>query len=309
MTLAAVGPITRAQFEAIREQCDNWGRWGAGDERGTLNHVTPAAVLRALAGVREARTLSLAWPIDTVPGPDNVKPAEHRFTRSYDVDLGDGGALRLASDYLGIDCHGDAHSHIDALSHVAFDGRLYNGVPARPGVERLSIDALKDGIVTRGVLLDLPRLRGTSWIEPGEAVGPLELADAAERAGVTPERGDVLLVRTGHALKRETDGAWQTAATKAGLHPTALPLLQRWEIAAAGFDGDGEAVPSPCDEVALPIHAIAIASMGLTLLDCLYLEQLAAACATLERWEFAVVIAPLRIPRGTGSPVNPIAIL
>jgi kynurenine formamidase len=307
VTLAAAPRLSRREFDAIWDRCRNWGRWGPEDELGTLNHITPARVREAAATVREGLTLSLAWPIDTEAGPDNPKPAVHRMTRAYDVDLGDGGDLRFASDYLGIDCHGDAHSHVDALSHVAYRGRVYGG--GAPGSGTGSIAALKDGIVTRAVLLDIPRLRGVDWVEPGDAVMPAELLEAVERAGVGVRSGDALLVRTGHACRREVNGPWRTAEAKAGLHPTALPLLQEWEVAAAGFDGDGETVPSPCDGVVLPIHAVAIAGMGLTLLDCLYLEELARACASLGRWELMIAIAPLRIPGGTGSPVNPLAIL
>jgi kynurenine formamidase len=307
MTLIETPRVTHAQFEAIRERCSNWSRWGPDDGLGTLNHLTPAHVREAIATVRDGHTLSLAWRLDTALGPDNPKPAEHRFTRAYDVDLGDGGALRLASDYVGIDCHGDAHSHIDALSHVAYQDRLYNGAP--PGAEGHSIEALKDGVVGRGVLLDIPRLRGEPWVEPGEAIMPDELHAAAEAQHVALRSGDVLYVRTGHARRRNAQGPWVTATAKAGLHPTALLLLHEAQIAAAGFDGDGETIPSPCDGVPLPIHAIAIASMGLALLDSLNLEALGEACAARKRWEFMTVVAPLRISGGTGSPVNPLAIL
>lgn len=312
-TVTGSRPITRKEFDEVFEACKNWGRWGP-DERGAINYITADHVRAAAAMVRSGRTVTCSWQLDTKAGPDNPKPVVHHMTMLQDIHIGDSGDLRFTCDFMGIEFHGDAHSHIDALCHVAYKGRLYNGVPVGDavnsfGATRQTMDTAKDGIVGRGVLLDIPRLRGTKWVEPGEAVVADELIAAEESQGVRLQEGDILFFRTGHARKRLDEGPWDSANSKAGLHTTAMPMLHERKIAAIGFDGDGEAVPSNCEGVMYPIHAIGVNAMGLYFLDSLYFEDLAAACEDEERWDFLCVIAPLRLAAGTGSPVNPIAIL
>jgi kynurenine formamidase len=191
---------------------------------------------------------------------------------------------------------------------------LYNGVPVadaldRAGSTRLAVGTMAAGIVSRGVLVDLPRLRGTRWLEPGEAVGPDELMDALAATRLSLDQGDVLLVRTGHGSRRLVDGPWDVSRHRAGLHPTVLPLLHERRVAAVGLDGDPDPMPAVVEGVRYPVLAIGTVAMGMPFLDSLALEDLAAACASEDRWEFLFVIAPLRIPGGTGSPVNPIAVL
>jgi kynurenine formamidase len=214
---------------------------------------------------------------------------------------------------VAFDYHSDTYSHIDALCHVAFEGCLYNGHPAAGitsrGAAVHGIEALKDGLVGRGVLLDIPRLRGASWLEPGQQVRREEL-EAAERAqGVTVGDGDILLVRTGHPRRLAELGSWDTTAARAGLHPTAMPFVAERRVAALGSDGNSDTAPSTTEGVAFPIHVLAINAMGVRLLDYLQLEDLRQACETAGRWEFLFMAAPLRIVGGTGSPLNPIAIL
>jgi kynurenine formamidase len=234
------------------------------------------------------------------------------MTMLPDVDVGS-GSLRFAMDYVAFDYHSDTYSHIDALCHVAFEGCLYNGHPAggitSQGAAVHGIEALKDGLVGRGVLLDIPRLRGVSWLEPGEPVLGEEL-EAAERAqGVTVGDGDILLVRTGHPRRLAELGPWDTAAARAGLHPTAMTFVADRRVAALGSDGNSDAAPSTTEGVAFPVHVLAINAMGVRLLDYLQLEDLGQACEAARRWEFLFMAAPLRIVGGTGSPLNPIAVL
>ena len=134
------------------------------------------------------------------------------------------------------------------------------------------------------------------------------LAGALASGTVRLAEGDILFLRTGHARKRREEGPWEAAVAKAGLHTSVMPLLHERGVAAIGWDGDGETVPSQCEGVAYPIHAIGICAMGLYYADSLSFEDLAVACEQERRWEFFCVIAPLRIEKGTGSPVNPIAI-
>lgn len=305
--------VSAREFAELYERCKNWGRWGPDDEQGALNLITPERVAAAAALVRSGRTISCSWPLDTKAGPDNPKPVVHHMTILQDIHLGDSGDLRFTGDFIGIEFHGDAHSHIDALCHMAYKGMLYNGVPVdlavkSIGASKQTMDVAKNGIIGRGVLLDIPRVRGTRWVEPGDFVYPEELEAAEAAAGTQLQEGDVLLLRTGHARKRREEGPWNAAEAKAGLHATAMPLLHGRAVAAIGYDGDGETVPSQCEGVAYPIHAIGISAMGLYFLDSLWLEDLAVACQEEGRSDFLFVVAPLRIAAGTGSPVNPIAI-
>jgi kynurenine formamidase len=306
--------VSAAQFAQIYQQCKNWGRWGADDQRGALNLITPERVVAAAGLVRAGQTVSCAWPLDTSAGPDNPRPVLHYMTILPDTHLGDNGDLRFAGDFVGVEFHGDAHSHLDALCHVAYQGRLYNGVPAREavtsqGASRQDVEVAKDKITSRGVLLDIPHVRHTRWLEPGDFVYPEDLQAAEELAGTRLRDGDIALVRTGHARRRVEQGPWDAARSKTGLHCMVMLLLHERGIAAIGYDGDGETIPSQCDGVSNPIHAIGINAMGLHFMDSLWLEDLSAACHDHQRWQFLFVVAPLRLTGGTGSPVNPIAIL
>ena len=304
--------VSAAEFTALFNSLKSWGRWGASDERGALNNVTSERVRRAADLVRSGVVVSLSLPVNTTAAPDCPLPAEFRMTQQHDADLGL-GALGFAKDFVGVDYHSDGHTHIDALCHVAYEGRLYNGVEAgsvtAEGAAAEDIDLVKDGLVGRGVLLDVPRLRGVPWLEPGEHVFREDL-EAAERAqGVQISAGDIVFVRTGHARRLVDVGPWDTADLKAGLHPTTMALLAERGIAALGCDGNSDTAPSTTEGVAFPIHVLALNAMGVLLLDYLQFEDLRGACESAGRWEFLCVTAPLRIEGGTGSPVNPLAIL
>jgi kynurenine formamidase len=317
MTTAIERPpnISLAEFEALFESVKNWGRWGPDDVRGTLNYITPEHLKRATGLVRSGRSVSMSLPINTVAGPDNPSPALHHMTQLHDWDIGS-GSLRFATDFLGMNFHGDCHTHIDALCHIAYADRLYGGRPASSvtshGAQALGMDDYADGIVGRGVLLDIPRLRGVPYLEPGVAVTRAEL-EAAERAqGVRLEEGDIFVFRTGHHRRRLERGPWDNGYSgegKAGLHVDTIPWMHERKIAMFMPDGDGETVPSTVDGILYPIHPLQVAAMGMAVSDSLNLEDIAAACDQEQRWEFLVVAAPLRLPRGTGSPFNPIAIL
>lgn len=306
-------PLSRAEFDAIFAHCRNWGRWGPDDQRGALNYLGPDEVKAAAALVRSGRTVSCGWDLDTAAGPDNPNPVTHGMTFGFDETFDESGDLRIAGDEFAMTIHGDAHSHVDALCHVGFGGFVYNGLTlgeaiGPDGALTQAVTVIKDGIVTRGVLIDMPRLRGTAWVEPGEAVMPEEFLAAEAATGTRLRTGDLLLFRTGHAYKRKTEGPWDAAKAKAGIHATVLPILHERQIVGVGYDGDGEAVPSNCEGIAYPIHAISIPALGWWTMDSLDLDDLAVACAEEGRWEFMLTVAPLRLAGGTGSPVNPIAV-
>jgi hypothetical protein len=184
--------MSEAEFRALFQAVCNWGRWGEADERGALNELTADRITAAARLVRTGETVSLSLPLNTQAGLENPEPAIHSMTLSHDVDIGS-GTVRLAKDFIGVDYHNDSHSHIDALCHVAFDGALYNGRLSASfdaqGATVNTIEAVKDGLVGRGVLLDVPGLRGVSWLEPGDHVFPDELEAAIHGASPSRERG------------------------------------------------------------------------------------------------------------------------
>jgi hypothetical protein len=301
------------EFDRLFQEVSNWGRWGSDDERGTLNFLTPEIVARSAKLVRTGKTVSMARPVDTVASAENISPAIHHMTRCYDISPRDEKDVQYAADFLGCACHGFANSHFDALCHIAYKGRMYNNRPANmvtsQGAMSMDITQYSQGIVGRGVLIDIPRLRNVKWLEPGEAVFAEEL-EAAERAqGVKLEQGDIFVFRVGHDRRRRELGPWDADTEgRAGLHPTAMKLLQKRKIAAFFPDGDGEVIPSPVSSTSIPVHALQIASMGLACADSLQLEDLSRQCEREGRWEFMTMASPLVLQRGTGSLVNPIAI-
>ena len=309
--MTSPGQMTETEFRAVYDQLSSQLPGGPDDRRGALNYITPAEVLTALAEPTLGRTVSLAAPVENWPAPDNPDPAEHRMKEPFGAGVGKG--LSFSLDRIAMNIHGNADSHVDALCHVVFDGELYNGLAAdtvtEKGAAELSIAVAADGIVGRGVLLDVPRSRGVPWLEPGDHVTADDLLAAERDQGVRVGRGDIVCVRVGHRRRRTEQGPWDAAASRAGLHPTLLPLLAERQIAALGSDGNNDTAPSPVAGVDFPVHVLAVNALGLHLLDYLQFTELAQACAAAGRWSFLCVIAPLRLPTGTGSPVNPIAIL
>jgi len=306
--------LSESEFDKLFQTVSNWGRWGTDDQLGTLNFLTPDKIAKAAALIRTGRTVSMSRPIDTIASADNPNPAVHCMTRGYDIPSEMGEPLFVA-DYLACACHGYAHSHLDALCHVGYKGNLYNGralsLVTSVRAQTLDISNYSKGIVGRGVLLDIPRLRKKKWLEPGEAVTVEDIEDAEREEGVRLGEGDLFAFRVGHYQRRIELGPWNVdhgGQGRAGLHPTAMELLHERRVAAFLPDGDGETIPSPVEGVGYPVHALQITAMGLACGDSLQLEELSMACEEERRWEFMVVVSPLRLPGGTGSLVNPIAI-
>ena len=307
MSLADRTPPTPEEYRAYKRRFNNWGRWGADDNLGTLNHITPERRAAAAGLVRDGTTVSLANPLataDVLSGARNANPAQHRMM------IGDSGC----SDFIGVSYHGFANTHIDALCHIyADDAKLYGGRPASditPGGARCnSVDAWREGIVTRGVLYDVPRFRGIEYVTDDAPVHGWELQDIAAAEGTTPQPGDAVLVRMGLAAFWAANPGFEPPWLAPGLHASALEFLYEHDAALLGWDlmeapgQDAYGAPS------LPIHSIAIPYMGLPLLDNANFDALGDACARAGRYEFMLTIAPLVVLGGTGSPVNPIAVL
>ncbi|MFB7463592.1 cyclase family protein [Streptomyces sp. NPDC056224] len=301
--------VSRQEFDALFEAVRAWGRWAAAD-RGAWNRVTAGHVRNAAGLIRSGTVVPLGLPWDTRPGPDNAKPALH-----YMSDLGDVEAPEPSTykDFLAVDYHGKGVSHLDALSHVAYRGQLYDGRAAREEIDaggaRFGAVQALGPLVTKGVLLDLPAALGVAWLEPGHAVHAQDVVAAEKALDVTIRGGDAVLLRSGRFRRREETGPWDPGAASAGWHVDAMPLLAERAIALLGADGDSDVRPSPVEGLHSPVHALAVTAMGVPLLDNLDLEALSAACAEAGRYEFMLVVAPLNVPGGTGSPVNPVAVL
>jgi len=292
----------------------NWGRWGADDERGTLNFIGPDVVRRAAACVRRGKVFSLGLAF-AVDGPQigqggRVNPIH--LMSAIDGRLGaDPDAPRYADDFITMPLQ--CATQWDSLAHVYYGGQLYNGAPASTigaaGATRNAIDRVGSGVLSRGVLLDVARVRAVDRLRPGEVITPADL-EAAERAeGVTVGVGDVLLVRTGHLhvfkVDRDREGYMRQMP---GLGLACVEWLHARQVAAVATDTSAvEVIPFEDPTIPLPVHALCIRDMGLTLGEMFDLDELAADCAADGVWDCLLSAPPLRVTGGVGSPLNPLA--
>ena len=303
--------LSADEFRALYDRVKHMSLQGPADRRGALNNISSSQVVAAASDVWRGRSVSLAAPMESEAALDNPDPVVHQMTHAG-ISSGPASGLSFAMDRVTLNIHGNADSHIDALCHVIFDGILYNGLSpgavTAAGVTELSIEVAGSGIVGRGVLLDIPRVRGVPWLEPGDHVTADDLIAAEAAQEVRIEQGDLLFVRVGHRTRRRALGPWDAAKARAGLHPAALELLAERRIAALGSDGNNDTAPSAAQDVDFPVHVLAVNAMGLHLMDWLQFDDLVTVCEELNRWSFLCVVAPLRLRAATGSPVNPIAI-
>ena len=298
---AARFPRNADEFDTMFQQVKNWGRWGADDQLGAANLITEAKRKQALGLAKSAITVPLAHPPLKDAAPDNGSPFNHTMNRG------------LSTDTYSVSYHGYAHSHIDALCHILYKNQTYNGyareeVLTEKGCTRLGIQNLKDGIVTRGVLIDIPRLRGLDYLEPGTPIFVEDIEAWEKKARVKVAPGDAIFVRTGRWLRREKLGPWPVGRNQAGLHASIAPWLKERGVAFLGGDGAQDVTPSLVEGITLPVHTLAITALGIDILDNQDLEAVAATAARLNRWEFLLVVAPVPVTGGTGFPVNALAI-
>jgi kynurenine formamidase len=200
---------------------------------------------------------------------------------------------------------------MDALCHMFYQGKMYNGYSQQEvtakGSGRLAITNVKNGIFTRGILMDIPRLKGVPYLEPGQAIYPEDLDAWEKRAGIKVEPGDVVLIRTGRWARRANKGPWDIASKAPGLHASCARWLKQRDAAMLGSDAASDVMPSGIDGVAQPIHQLVLIAMGMPIFDNLDLEAVSSAANQRKRWDFLLTAAPLAVPGGTGSPLNPIA--
>ena len=303
--------LGEADIERLMEELSNWGRWGADDQLGAANLITPEKRLEALALATEGITVSLAHRLLQDEADDVPSPFGRRMLGVPDATVASaffGGV----SDNYQISYHGYSHSHIDSLCHILHKGQMYNGVSqdtiTEAGCSNASIVNLQGGIVTRGVLVDVPRLKGVPYLEPGTPIYVEDLDAWEEMAGVTVRPGDAVFIRTGRWARRAEVGPWTISENAAGLHASTMPWFKSRDVSFMGSDAALDVVPSLVDGVRLPVHLLTIVAMGVDLFDNQDLEALAETAASLNRWEFTLAAGPLAVETGTGSPINALAI-
>ena len=303
--------LDQADIERLVEELSNWGRWGEDDQLGAANLITPEKRLAALALATEGITVSLAHRLIEDEADDVPLPFGRSMLGVPDAEAASaffGGV----SDRYEISYHGYSHSHIDSLCHILHKGQMYNGVSqdtiTEAGCSNASIVNLQGGIVTRGVLVDVPRLKGVPYLEPGTPIYVEDLDAWEEMAGVTIQPGDAVFIRTGRWARRAEVGPWNISQNAAGLHASTMPWFKSRDVSFMGSDAALDVVPSLVEDVRLPVHLLTIVAMGVDLFDNQDLEALAETAASLNRWEFTLVAGPLAVENGTGSPVNALAI-
>ena len=304
-------PTTEA-LDALFDALSNWDTWGRDDQRGTLNYLTDDRRLSAAGLVRTGESISLAHDLATEPMPEHPHPVQHHMLASGDaLDSNGIDGYEAARDHLALEVHGLWTTHVDALSHMFVKGLMYGGRPASEvrsdGARSNTVLTMADGVVGRGVLLDIPRATGCAYFDQGRLVTVADLEEAERVQGVTVGTGDIVLIAWGREARRKEKRGFDGFA---GLHPDCLTWLHEREVAVLGSDGISDPIPfAGTDQWPFPIHQIAIVAMGLPLIDNVKMAQLAERCAALGRWEFLFTMGPLRLVKGTGSPVNPVAVL
>lgn len=298
--------LTKADIDRMMTELSNWGRWGKDDQLGALNLITPAKRKQAALLVREGASVSLARETNKDREPDNPNPYEH--TMNLTGANADG---QWSVDTFSILFHGYQHTHLDALCHIFYQGKMYNGFSQKEvtakGAEKLSISNLKEGIFTRGVLMDMAALKGAPYLEPGAAIYPDDLDAWEKRAGIKVGPGDAVFIRTGRWARRAAKGAWEIDKGSAGLHASTARWLKQRDVALLGSDAASDVLPSGVEGVTHPVHLLTLNAMGVYIFDNCDLEALSAAAAKRKRWTFLLTAAPIPITGGTGSPLNPIA--
>jgi len=311
-------PPSEAEVRGYLRSLSNWGRWGAEDELGTINLITPAKRVAAARLVRDGVSVTCARPIATDITADTTIPplrfmvdsGEGRDTASPERNL----ERRGAAEFIGMVFHGYTITHVDTPAHYFWDGKLYNGrscnlVTSREGATVESVEVLRDGVVSRGVLLDVARVRGVESLEGAQGVMPEDLEAAEKAHGVRVESGDILLVRTGYYGRRLARGPVNPMqAGSPALHVACCPWLRERGVAMIGTDTHNDVAPHPYPAMGNSFHVVSLVAMGLWLIDNANLEDLGRACDERRRWEFLLTVAPLRLKNVTGSPVNPIAV-
>lgn len=298
--------MTKADIDRLMKDLSNWGRWGKEDQLGTLNLITPAKRKEAAALVKEGVSVSLARESNKTTEPDNPNPYHH----TMNLTGADAGG-QWSADTFSVLYHGYQHTHMDALCHIFYQGKMYNGFSQQEvtakGAAKLAITNLKQGLFTRGVLMDMAALKGVPYLDGTVAIYPADLEAWEKRAGIRVGPGDAVFINTGRWARRAAHGPWDAEKGTAGLHASCARWLKERDVALLGSDAASDLLPSGIDGVTHPVHLLALNAMGVHIFDNCDLEALSAAAAQRKRWTFLLTAAPLPITGATGSPLNPIA--
>jgi kynurenine formamidase len=290
----------------MMQSLSNWGRWGKEDQLGALNLITPQKRKDAAALVQEGLPISLARNAICTE-TFNSPPFEHRM-----IETGHTPGAGSSADIYSVQYHGYTQTHLDALCHVFYQGRMYNGFSQRcvtdEGAGKLSVINIKNGMFTRGVLMDFPGHWKIKYLKGDHVILPQHLDAWESETGVKIESGDAVFIRTGRWTRYATEGEWDVEAGSAGLDASCMPWFQERDVAILASDLALDVMPSGVADVRLPVHLITIVAMGVPIIDNCDLQDAAEMAAKLKRWVFLLTSEPLAVERGTGSPVNPIAI-
>jgi len=309
LALSAQSPqkLTKADIDRWMTELSNWGRWGKDDQLGTVNLITPAKRREAAALVRSGVSVSLSRTAETEKAADNNLPFQHVMTSTGANPSGGSYAV----DTYSVSYHGWAHTHMDSLCHMFYQGKMYNGYSqqetTKSGANKLAITNFRNGIFTRGILMDIPRMKGVPYLEPSQAIYPEDLDAWAKKAGFQVEPGDVVFIRTGRWARRAAKGPWDASKSSAGLYASCARWLKQHDVAMVGSDGASDVMPSGVDGVTQPIHQLVLIAIGMPIFDNCDLEALSEAANREHRFVFLITASPLTVGGGTGSPLNPIA--
>ena len=296
---------TKSDVDRLMKELSNWGRWGKDDQLGAYNLITPSKRKEAASLVKEGISVSLAHDVEKVAGPDNNNPFKHTIEDAGPY------ANEYYLDSYAVNYHGFAHTHMDSLCHMFHNGQMYNGFSTKElnksGAQKLAITGFKNGILTRAILMDIPKLKGVPFLAAGTAIYPEDLDAWEKKTGVKVRSGDVVLIYTGRWAARKKNGAWEIGKNAAGLHASCAKWLKQRDVAILGSDGASDVLPSQVAGVSQPIHQLVLIAMGMPILDNLDMEALSAMAAKLNRYDFMLSASPLAVAGGTGSPLNPIA--
>jgi kynurenine formamidase len=294
--------LTDEELEAMFRRCSNTGRWGPDDELGTLNYITPAKRIAAAALVKTGEIVSVGRDLSTKQSKSNAQPVSH-------IMMFSDAKSPSCTDYFSIFPHGMVVTHMDALCHFSYNDQWYNGRKrseslSASGAKWGSVYAQRQGIFTRGVLLDVAAARNVKWYQPDEYVTVADFEAAEKRQHLRVEPGDAIFVRTGME-RMEKELGEQDTYPRAGLHAECVEWMHQRQVSVYGGDCI-EKLPYPSERFTSAMHMIVLASMGLPILDWPALTELAQACERLNRWDYLLTTAPLRLPGGTASPINPL---
>jgi kynurenine formamidase len=312
--------LTKADIERWMKELSNWGRWGDTDQAGTINLITPAKRKQAAALVRDGISVSMSLMADLppegfVPPPASATPVAGtpgpRFTWEHIMrSTGIGRTEGFAVDTIATSFHGSATTHMDALSHFLYGGKLFNGFPADSintwGARKDDVLPFENGIFTRGILIDVPMVRSVPYLDDDQAVYPDDFDAFEHKTGVKIEAGDAVFVRFGRWRRIAEKGPFRNRSMP-GMYASCVKWLKQHDVALLGSDGVQDVRPSGVEGVDQPVHQLCLSAVGTPLMDNCDLEAVSRAASERKRWAFSFMTAPLRIPGATGSPANPIA--